>query len=46
MNASMIAETAGQRISMSYVVNSHRVSAKPGGAHHCRGIACVAYIQL
>ena len=46
MNASMIAETAGQRISVSYVVDSHRVSANPGGANHCRGAACVAYIQL
>ena len=46
MNASMIAETAGQRIGVGYVVDSQRVSANPGGAIHCRGAACVAYIQL
>jgi hypothetical protein len=46
MNASMIAETAWQRMSMSYVVDSHRVSANPGGANHCRGATCVPYIQL
>jgi hypothetical protein len=46
MNSSMIAESAGQRISTGYVVASHRLSANPGGANHCRGAACVAYIQL
>ena len=46
MNASMIAETAGQRISMSYVVGPHRVAGNPGGADHCRDAAYVRYIQL
>ena len=45
MKATMIAEARGQRISMSYVVDSHRVSANPGGANHCRAAACVPYIQ-
>jgi hypothetical protein len=46
MNASTIAKSAGQWIRVGYVVGSHRVSANPGGANHCRGAACVAYIQL
>ena len=45
VTGAMTADSAGERINKGYVPGLHTVPDNPGGADHCRGAACVAYIQ-